>query len=350
MGDVWLITGQSNAAGYGKAPATDGPELGLHMFHADGRWKLATHPLADSTGTLYPPNREAANASHSPWLAFARRLKRQLGYPIGLIPASLGGSPVVAWDRKEDGCLFKNMLRYIEDSGTSVKGAVWYQGESDTGAAERKKYTKRFGNFVADLRSSLEDPSLPVITVQLNRCLGAAETDVAACHNWEDMREIQRRIAQKLSNVFIISIFDSLLSDGIHNGSAGNLIIGERAAQTALGGVYGQDIDYLQPECVKAKRQNATTVDLTFDHVAARLHYESCVGRDFPFAVRDRKGDVPVAGGLLPKKNVFRIMLKRALSGPATVTGAPGFCPPTVIPFDVSGFRPMLGFTMKIEE
>ena len=39
VGDVWVIAGQSNSSGYGKAPAVDGPELGVHMFHARGRWQ-----------------------------------------------------------------------------------------------------------------------------------------------------------------------------------------------------------------------------------------------------------------------------------------------------------------------
>jgi hypothetical protein len=47
VGDLWVIAGQSNAAGYGKAPVQDPPELGLHMFRASGEWALATHPLAD---------------------------------------------------------------------------------------------------------------------------------------------------------------------------------------------------------------------------------------------------------------------------------------------------------------
>lgn len=347
VGDIWVITGQSNAAGYGKTPVEDGPELGIHAFTADGRWKLATHPLGDSTGTLYPPNRENANASHSPWMAFARRLKQALGYPIGLIPASLGGSPVSAWDRRTDGVLFNNMLRYLLDSGAGVKGAVWYQGESDTGANERAVYKQRFASFVADLRKETKRPGLPVITVQLNRYVGE-DLDKPVHANWEAMREIQRQLSHELENVHMISIFEAGLSDGIHNDSAGNLLIGRRAAATALGAVHGHPIAWRQPECVAAREVAPDGVELVFENVEGRLHYESRIGREFPFAVRDSQGEVPVTGYTLPGRDRFRITLGRPLAGPATVTGAPTANPPACVPFDIPGYRAMLGFTLPI--
>lgn len=347
VGDIWLITGQSNAAGYGKTPVEDGPELGVHAFTADGRWKLAAHPLGDSTGTLYPPNRENANASHSPWLAFARRLKQALGYPIGLIPASLGGSPVAMWDRQTDGVLFSNMLGYLADAKAGVKGAVWYQGESDTGENERAVYKERFSRFIDDLRRETNRPGLPVITVQLNRCVGE-DLDKPAHANWEAMREIQRQLSHELENVHIISIFDAGLSDGIHNDSLGNLRIAQRAAATALGAAYNHPIHWRHPECVAARQVTPTEIELEFEHVDGRLHYESQIRREFPFAVRDRQGEVPVTGYALPARDRFRITLDRPLESPATVTGAPTANPPTCVPFDIPGYRPLLGFTLSV--
>jgi len=106
VGDIWVIAGQSNAVGYGKSPVHDAPELGIHLFHARGRWTIASHPFGDSTGTKYPLNREKGNASHSPYLSFGRKMKHLLGYPIGLIPAALGASPISRWVRSINGDLF----------------------------------------------------------------------------------------------------------------------------------------------------------------------------------------------------------------------------------------------------
>lgn len=349
VGDVWVITGQSNAAGYGKTPATDGPEMGVHMFHARGEWTLGAHPLGDSAGTLYPANREGGNASHSPWLAFAKALRKSLGYPIGLIPASLGGSAMVAWDRKEGGHLFENMLRYIEDSGGKIRGVVWYQGESDASPELAKKYTARFRRFVGDLRRTMKDPSLPVITAQLNRCV-CGEVSPKGEDGWTAMREVQRQIARKMRNVFVVSTIDTGLSDGIHVDSPGNVVIGERMASVALGQVHGLGVKCLHPDCAGARLVEPKVIEIAFDNVDKRLHYESFVSAEFPFAVRDKNGRVPTVVLRISAPDKIQVVLGRDPVGRTRVTGAPTANPPRIVPFDMSGFRPMLGFTVEVDE
>jgi sialate O-acetylesterase len=353
VGDIWVITGQSNSEGHGKSPAPDAPELGVHLFHARGQWSLATHPLGDSTQTRYTPNRLGSNPSHSPWLVFAKTLKAQLGVPIGLIPASLGGSPLSAWTRGVDGVLFDNMLRYAADAGCSsnagpaVRGVVWYQGESDASAEGLKVYGPRFKKFVADLRTSFGDKSLPVITTQLNRWVG--EPNAASDAGWEGMRQLQRHLAGTMKHIYLLSTLDLGLSDGIHTNSLGNIAIGQRAASVALGGVYCHDVKFRHPDCVAALKKSAKRIELHFDHVDERLHFESMVPDEFPFAVRDAQGDVPIESWAIPKPDRFEIRLARSLSGPAIVVGAPTTFPPSVLPQDISGHRPMLAFTQKIE-
>ena len=48
--------------------------------------------MNDSTHTVHPENRDGANTGQSPYLSFAKYLKRIFGYPIGLVQAALGGS------------------------------------------------------------------------------------------------------------------------------------------------------------------------------------------------------------------------------------------------------------------
>lgn len=52
IGDLFVITGQSNSAGYGKDPIFDPPELGIHLLKNNGRWDMASHPFNDSTATI----------------------------------------------------------------------------------------------------------------------------------------------------------------------------------------------------------------------------------------------------------------------------------------------------------
>ena len=347
VGDLWVIAGQSNSSGYGKSPALDGPELGIHMFHARGTWQLASHPLSDSTQSRYPANREGANGSHSPYLAFARALKRALGYPIGLIPAALGGSPISAWLPSVDGRLFRNMMDYVRDAGGACRGLLWYQGESDTGPDARQLYAGRFAEFVQEARRALR-ADLPVITAQLNRCVGESQSSTPP-DGWDVIREIQRQAARNLAGVHVISTLDLGLSDGIHNHSSANLTIGERMAAVARGAVHGQDVKYLHPDLSTIRRVGKALLELTFDNVDTRLHFENNRLSDFPFGVIDAQGTVPIKAWTIGGGNRLRITTQRAMDGAVTVVGAPTAAPPSIVPFDICGYRPMLGFTVSVD-
>lgn len=49
VGDVFLIAGQSNAAGRSKMPTDDSPSMAVHVLRADGKWDMASHPLGETT-------------------------------------------------------------------------------------------------------------------------------------------------------------------------------------------------------------------------------------------------------------------------------------------------------------
>ena len=40
VGDLWVIAGQSNSAGYGRGAVYDPPELGLHLLRNSGHWRF----------------------------------------------------------------------------------------------------------------------------------------------------------------------------------------------------------------------------------------------------------------------------------------------------------------------
>lgn len=327
VGDLWLITGQSNAEGYGRGPGEDPSELGVHSLAADGQWTLA-----------------AQGRRHNPWLAFAKRLKRELGYPIGLIPTAVGGSEISSWDPAQKGPFYANMVEQVKSAGGRIKGVVWYQGESDAEPERLPKYKARFQRFVAGVRRAVKADRLPVITVQLNRVMDGREDE-----HWEAMREIQRQLSHEVKQVFIVAAFDAVLTDMIHNGALGNMVVADRAGATALGAVYGRDMLYRHPECVRAQTVGRKAIKLTFDHVSLRLLCLNHPKNGLPFAVRDREGDVTVMEMKQQGKNRIRLLLARGLVGDATVTGVPGACAPHVVPQDVDGNRCMLAFTRVVE-
>ncbi len=346
VGDLWLIAGQSNAAGYGRGPIYDPPELGVHLLRHDGAWDLASHPLNDATASIHPANRDYANPGHSPFLAFARAVRQATGHPIGLLMAALGGSPLAAWDVEDDGYLTRNMLRIVADAGGRVRGILWYQGESDTTPSAAPTYLARFTRTVAAWRDLLADSALPVLTVQLNRL--TVEQDWGTTDGgWGWVRDAQRRAAGTIAEVYVVPALDAPLSDSIHNSPAGNILIGERLARVALAVVYGQQKPFMAPAIAEATfnspQENAAgAIDLRFDGVQSYLLAHT---PDQPiFVVEDERGALPVTHWAVVGPDRIRLTLSRRPAGATRVHGAPGRDPLGVLPVDAGTYLPMLAF------
>jgi sialate O-acetylesterase len=345
VGDLWIIAGQSNAAGYGKGPVNDPPELGIHLLRNNGLWDLAAHPFNESTDTIHTENRETANPGHSPFLAFSRILKRETGWPIGLVQTALGGSPLKAWNPEEEGTLYRNMLNIVKAAGGSVRGVVWYQGCSDCNVDERATYAERFQAMVEHWRRDLDQPGLPFVTVQLNRhtALGTNDEDD---RSWGIVREQQRTAARTIPHVTLIPAIDCPLSDEIHNSPAGNLLIGERMARAALATVYGQEIHYRAPEINNARiltnEEGAQRVQLHFDHVGGYLMH---IGPNQPvFALEDEAGFADVLEWSISGTNIIELKLGRPIQGQAYIHGGSERNPAAFFPLDSLSYMPPLSF------
>jgi hypothetical protein len=347
VGDVWVIAGQSNSAGYGRGAYYDPAELGVHLFRNSGWWALATHPMNDSSDTLHAVNRESANPAHSPYLHFGRVLKQALGHPIGLVQTALGGSPLSRWNPTEhgnaaDADLYSNMLACVQQAGGGVKGVLWYQGESDANDEMAGTYQARFIAAVQAWRAALGQPSLPVITVQLNRVYSSIGDAERSARGWSVVREAQRQTPHALGNVAVVPALDLPLSDLIHTSPAGNMLLGERMARAALGAAYGRAGSYLAPEVRAAVHEDAgRTVRLHFANVTSRI--DSIDQTANGFVVEDARGNVAINSVAYPGDATITLALARPLGDDAVVHGAYGCNPPTA-PVDMDRVLPMLGF------
>ncbi len=342
VGDLWIIAGQSNSAGYGRGPIEDPPTLGVHLLRNSEQWALAAHPLNDSTDTRHLVNREASNPGHAPYIQFGRTLQRTLGYPIGLVQTALGGSPLSAWNPAEPAPapLFENLVHCARLAGGLVRGILWYQGETDTGSDELAlNYTDRFCAAVKAWRAALKMPHLPVLTVQLNRVCEPATAE--GDRRWTIVRDAQRRVPEHIDGVVVVPALDLPLSDLIHISPAGNLILGERLAHAALGAVFARPIDYRAPMIRAALQAGDDMVVLQFGDVTSRM--DTLDTTAIPFRVEDSQGDVPLAGVAYPGDTTVRLALTRSLADGAVVHGGYGEAPATV-PLDIERMMPMLAF------
>lgn len=258
VGDLFLMAGQSNMSGYGKDFAYDPPELGIHLFDNAGRWDIAAHPLNSVPDPVYCNN--DPNSGTSPALAFARKMKRELGVPIGLIAAARGGSALEAWNpAEEDPFLFRAMEEKIKETG-AFKGMIWYQGCNETCENEEAdSYLEKFTQAVALWREQYG--FFPIATCQINR---HAWKDGDRDRSWGKVREAQRQAARTIPGVYVVPTIDMPMSDGIHNGSGANVIIGERLAAVMLKGHYGKP-GFFAPDIRRIRKLDSRHILLVFD-------------------------------------------------------------------------------------
>ena len=347
VGDIFVIAGQSNASGRGREPVYDPPETGVHLLRNSGKWDLASHPLNDTTCTIHEANMENSNPGHSPFLCFAKTLKRELGYPIGLIQASLGGSGLRLWNPDEKGTLYKNMINIIRSSGGKVRGILWYQGCTDAIEMEGETYLARFISMVKCVRKDLAAEALPFLTVQLNRC--TLPSNESLDRSWGMVREAQRQAARQLENVYVVPAVDCTLSDFIHNSSSANMVIGERLAKAALAELYGRSTRWNAPDIARALKSEENALILEFRNIANWLNLFDVDAGELPFTVIDEKGKIAIVDYSIIDKTGLLLGLERDITGEASIHGSSEMNPKFLVPTDCSSL-PMLSFyEVKIE-
>ncbi len=342
VGDLYVIAGQSNSAGYGKDYIYDPCELGVHIMKNDSRWHLASHPLQDSTGAeSCPINMDEGNTGHSLYLSFAKYLKRELNYPIGLIQAAKGGSYIEQW-APGSGELYENMMERIRAAGGSVKGIVWYQGCSDAREDLCQSYYGKYIAFQKAVRGELQDLKLPFYVFQLNRCYkGKTKTSDYA---WGMIREQQRRMGE-LENVYVIPTIDGVLSDGWgHNSAKANIVLGERLAKIVLSHRHHRHSLCDAPNISHAAQVGDKEILLTFDHVYDKLETFGCSPEKLAFTVEDDNGVVKLEGYEASGKEKILLRLGRSLRGDAKIHCAFEQDMQRIVPVDFATHLPLLPF------
>ena len=342
VGDLFVIAGQSNSAGYGKDTIYDPPELGVHILKNNGSWALATHPLQDSTGCMEEPiNMDSGNTGHSLYLSFAKYMKRELGYPIGLIQTAKGGAALSEWE-PERGPLYQNMLRAIKLAGGNIRAMVWYQGCSDAMQELCQSYRERFMQFLKALRYATGIEKLPTFVFQLNRCIANSRQE--SDFFWGMIREQQRSLNRE-ENVFVLPTNDCNISDAHgHNAAKANMSLGERLAKSALHHLYGKSYMCDAPNLIAAEKCEQQEVLLQFENVYDKLDTFAAPAERIDFCVCDNDGIVPITAYKRVEPNQICLTLGRTLSKNCMIHGGYEMDLKKLIPFDYATHLPMLSF------
>ena len=139
------------------------------------------------------------------------------------------------------------MIAPLHDYG--MRGALWYQGESNTGEAER--YRDLLTGLMADWRDQFDAPELPFLVVQLAN-FGAPNHEPRPS-GWAELRESQRLAVDADPHAALAVAID--LGDRWDIHPAQKEELGRRLARAARHAVYGEDIPPSGPAPAGVTRQ-----------------------------------------------------------------------------------------------
>ena len=232
---LFILAGQSNMVGWASVPLEEKTDPRIYVFGNDYRWRIATEPV-DHAFNQVDKVSEDRIAGFGPSLAFAfASLDRHPQAVIGLIPCAKNASAIAQWQRNlSDQSLYGSCLKRVRAASTMgrIAGVLFFQGETDaqdpnqfpTPEANPFDWAELFTTFITDLRTDLNQSSLPVVFAQLG-----SNNAPEAFLNWEVVK--QEQLSVQLPKTAMIITDDLPLLDGLHFTTQSYRIIGERFAE-----------------------------------------------------------------------------------------------------------------------
>ena len=329
VGDVWLVSGQSNMQMNIKSMGS----INANILESVDNYqiRILNIPKKVSTTTLnridarwQVSDENVVKKFSAIGFIFAEKLQTNLNIPIGVINASVGSTSVMCWlpkeivvkepfyesykywtdlennwmsegykpflkkakkkyDKTKKGKQpTKESLIHFTHSGTypagvynamlhpiipfAVKGVLWRQGEANsTRAVQYKVLLPKMIDF---WRTSFEDKNLPFIEIGLPSYgkIGVIK------YNVPELRVSQQEIADEDNNTYNVPLLDLI---DLENGKASihphnKYLAGERSANIALQNIYKKDINAESPT-YKSMQVYENKIILNFTHTGNGL-------------------------------------------------------------------------------
>ncbi|MFI1772420.1 sialate O-acetylesterase [Thalassobellus citreus] len=297
IGEVWLCSGQSNMEmplkGFTGQPVRGGNEAIVHSRNNQIRFitvprSTVLEPKNDFDGHWQEASPQTTgNFSATAWY-FGSLLQEVLNVPVGMVEVSYGGSNVEAWMNEEmlkdfdntlpiprnetelkgapnrkPTTLFNGMLSPV--IGYGIKGAIWYQGESNRDRPF--EYKDLFKKMVSSWRDLWSQGEFPFYFAQI------APFDYSVYHpndnlekyNSAYLREAQLQASKEIPNSAMAVLMDVGEKHNIHpvDKEKG----GQRLAYLALAKTYGMEgFESESPE-FDAMEVKGSTVTVSFKNI-----------------------------------------------------------------------------------
>jgi sialate O-acetylesterase len=161
----------------------------------------------------------------------------------------------------------------------AIRGAIWYQGETNAGANQAYLYRYLFQTMILDWRSRWAQGDFPFLFVQLANYAKTAQPS-----GWPELRESQRR-ALDLRNTGMAVITDIGEAGDIHPRNKQD--VGLRLALAARALVYGEKLTYSGP-LFRQMTKEGNCLRLWFDHASGLAARGGGELRGFTVAGLDR--------------------------------------------------------------
>lgn len=303
IGEVWICSGQSNME-WSMNGAIDGkaevPNANLPMVRMfQGKKMAADYPQVKGEGEWKTTTPENAQWFSAVGYFFGKKLNRELNVPVGLINVSWGGTPADTWipenvvlndpelsaanaklkeyDHwpKKPGAVYNAMIHPLLPF--QIAGAIWYQGEGNTGAP--LAYKKMMENLIQSWRNGF-DKDFPFYYVQIAPfTYGDIETGTLIREQQVKMLEIPQ------TGMVVISDYVEDVKD-IH--PRYKQPVGERLANYALAETYGKEVPHKSP-LYKSMKIEKNKIRITFENAPNGLISKGGDPTEFLIAGEDQK-------------------------------------------------------------
>ncbi|MGB9877529.1 MAG: sialate O-acetylesterase [bacterium] len=341
IGEVWIASGQSNMGWPVSASLNAEKEIAeanyplIRLLQVPPKFSPKIQWDIECKWQVCSP--QAVKDFSAVAYFFARELYKKLNIPIGIIHSSVGGTPAEAWTsyktlnslpklkpllelwRKYDQEVRKwqkeaekarkegkpepphpkapfgldpawaefwrpaNLYNAMIAPFTRfpIRGAIWYQGESNVGRAE--EYSVLFPEMVKDWRKAWGIGDFPFLFVQLANFMQRHSEPTESA--WAELREAQA-YALKLPNTGMAVAIDIGDANDIHPKDKQD--VGKRLALAALAIAYGQKIEYSGPMFERMEIEG-NKVRLFFKHTGSGLVCKGDRLLGFAIAGEDKK-------------------------------------------------------------
>ena len=318
VGDIWVASGQSNMEFQMRNAATAAQDLPhaanprIRLLIVKQRASDFPQDDTDTDGWVISTPESATDFSAVAWY-FAREIEQREHVPVGVIDASWGGTPVEAWtrmaalgedasltplfaswgkmtEREPDALLGQKAEQRQRDEAKSqgkpepqfgwhpqlvswgpgllyngmiapltplpIRGAIWYQGESNSDLDRAPLYSRIFRAMIEDWRRQWAVGDFPFLYVQISNFKSSPTQD------WALLREQQLKTLALRNTAMAVTI-DIGNPDNVH--PTDKVDVGLRLARAARALTYGEQVEYSGPLFRQATSEG-TAIRAWFEH------------------------------------------------------------------------------------